>query len=686
MQVSNPNNVKIYNLSAGKSLPEWLSDRRKRSLQKQDVDIRRRIELIQDFEMPTVSHCVQVTPDGQYIYVAGTYKPRIRCYDVHQMSMKFERGLDSDVVKFHFLSEDYSKIVFLEVDRYLEFHTQFGRYYRTRIPKYGRDMAYHTANCDLYVVGISPEIYRLNLEQGRFLNPLQTNAREVNCCEFNPIHNLFACGTSEGHVECFDPRARTRVGLLDTALSRHIEDLDIKDVPSVTALKYRGGLQLGVGLSTGHVLLYDVRSDKPLLVKDHQYELPIKKIIFHDPMDLVLSIDTKILKLWDRNTGKAFTAIEPGTSLNDLCLVPGSGLVFMANEAPKVLTYYLPALGTAPRWCSFLDNLTEELEENTAATVYDDYKFLTRRELEDLGLTHLIGSNLLRAYMHGFFIDIRLYHKAKSIAEPFAYSEYRKNKIREKIEQERANRVRLKKLPKVNRELAEKLQDVEKSILEKKTKKGAGMTLLKDSRFSAMFSNPDFQIDTESPEYKLLNPVVTKLEKAKKNQEKSEDKMSKFTEILDEDDRSENESSSDDEHNWSAERKRQHRVIIKEQRLKEREERREAAASKPKFYEIKEDVDLSKSDKDVMKMKKEKKKSLAERLEAQEDLSVREEKGGSLGNKELTFTFKPSKKELQREAEEKEHHAERRKIRRSAHEISKQIKDRPRFWMGKRVR
>ena len=50
------------------------------------------------------------------------------------------------------------------------------------------------------------------------------------------------------------------------------------------------------------VLLYDVRSDKPLLVKDHQYELPIKKIIFHDAMDLVLSIDTKILKLWDRNT------------------------------------------------------------------------------------------------------------------------------------------------------------------------------------------------------------------------------------------------------------------------------------------------------------------------------------------------------------------------------------------------
>ena len=43
--------------------------------------------------------------------------------------------------------------------------------------------------------------------------------------------------------------------------------------------------------------------------------------------------------------------------------------------------------------------------------VYDDYKFVTKQDLASLGLSHLIGTNLLRAYMHGFFIDIRLYHK-----------------------------------------------------------------------------------------------------------------------------------------------------------------------------------------------------------------------------------------------------------------------------------
>ena len=32
-------------------------------------------------------------------------------------------------------------------------------------------------------------------------------------------------------------------------------------------------------------------------------------------------------------------------------------------------------------------------------------------DLERLNMTNLIGTNLLRAYMHGFFIDHRLYKK-----------------------------------------------------------------------------------------------------------------------------------------------------------------------------------------------------------------------------------------------------------------------------------
>ena len=46
--------------------------------------------------------------------------------------------------------------------------------------------------------------------------------------------------------------------------------------------------------------------------------------------------------------------------------------------------------------------------------VYDDYKFLTRAELDGIGLSHLIGTDFVRAYMHGFFLDIRLYRKVRN--------------------------------------------------------------------------------------------------------------------------------------------------------------------------------------------------------------------------------------------------------------------------------
>nr|KAF6308246.1 nucleolar protein 10 [Myotis myotis] len=126
--------------------------------------------------MPTVCTTIKVSKDGQYILATGTYKPRVRCYDTYQLSLKFERCLDSEVVTFETLSDDYSKIVFLHNDRYIEFHSQSGFYYKTRIPKFGRDFSYHYPSCDLYFVGASSEVYRLNLEQGRYLNPLQTDA------------------------------------------------------------------------------------------------------------------------------------------------------------------------------------------------------------------------------------------------------------------------------------------------------------------------------------------------------------------------------------------------------------------------------------------------------------------------------------------------------------------------------
>jgi len=37
-------------------------------------------------------------------------------------------------------------------------------------------------------------------------------------------------------------------------------------------------------------------------MKDHNYGLPIKNIVFHRPQSLVLSCDLRIVKIWDEHT------------------------------------------------------------------------------------------------------------------------------------------------------------------------------------------------------------------------------------------------------------------------------------------------------------------------------------------------------------------------------------------------
>lgn len=89
----------------------------------------------------------------------------------------------------------------------------------------------------------------------------------------------------------------------------------------------------------------------------------------------------------------------------------------------------MPELGNAPKWCSFLENLTEELEESNTTSLYDDFKFLSKQDLEKLNATHLIGSSMLKAYMHGYFMELRAYKKLERAADPFAYEKYEKERV-----------------------------------------------------------------------------------------------------------------------------------------------------------------------------------------------------------------------------------------------------------------
>ncbi|XP_065335729.1 nucleolar protein 10 [Cloeon dipterum] len=657
MFVSDPHNVKIYNLSAGKSLPEWLAEKKKsKASWKKSVEYQRQITLIQEFDMPAVSSTVKVTPDGQSILATGIYKPRVKCFDVNNLSMKFERCFDSEALTFEILSDDYSKIAFLQCDRYIEFHAAFGRYFRLRVPKFGRDITYHTPTCDLYVCGSGSDIYRLNLERGQFLPPLTSESTEFNCGVMSPQHHLLMFGSKEGRVEAWDPRTRTTAKKLDCAMScvDKISDPDAL-FPSVTALKFKDSLQFGVGTASGQVLLYDLRSSKPLIMKDHMFGLPIRGLEFHPEMNMTLSMDSSVIKIWNCDNGNLFTSIEPGVELNQFTLVPKSGMMFIANESQKILTYFIPTLGPAPRWCGFLDGFTEELQESEHTNIYDDYKFITAKEAEELGFSNLIGTNLMRAYMHGYFINNNLYRKAKALVEPFAFEEYRRKKIKEKIEEARSNRVKLpSKLPQVNKDLAQKLMDQDTETEGKKKKKQVGPSLLGDDRFKALFEDKDFEVDTTTDTYRLLNPVVSKLvsKKAKKQAEGSDE------ELETDGDEDREDSSSDDEHTWTKQVKKEFKKINME-RAQERKEELAKAKAQPRMYELKAGESFKWNEKPD---KKKKRATLGERLEREDSNDAVKSIGSS---REISFSVRKLDREKKAKERLREHHEERRKIQRS---------------------
>ncbi|KAK8514652.1 hypothetical protein V6N13_103191 [Hibiscus sabdariffa] len=516
------NGVKMYTISSHqRSVAAWLGPKKQRSLRK-DKNYTERLELIQDLRFETATSKIKITPDGEYLIASGIYPPQVKVYELRQFSLKFERHLSSEIIDFQVLADDYSKLAFLCADRSINLHAKYGKHYSLRIPRMGRDMAYDCWSCDLLCAASSPDLYRINLEQGRFLSSLNTQSPALNVVSRSKFHGLVACGGEDGAVQCFDMRMKASVAPAGDADEE------------VTAIEFdgSGGFLMGVGSSAGKVLIYDLRSSSPIRVKDHMYGSPILDIKWHSTLNFdrpkLITTDTHIVKIWDPETGEGMTSIEPTAgAINDICVFNDSGLMVLALDSSQIPAYFIPALGPVPKWCSSLESLTEELEEGGQTSIYDNYKFLTKEDIEKLNLTNLIGTNLLRAYMHGFFIDHRLYKKAKALADPFAYETYLEQRKQEKLEAERRNRITIKrKLPKVkvNQQLAEQILENEEAENEKKDtgdnegkktskkkKKGALSTeIFKDDRFAQMFENKDFEIDDRSQEYLALHPMGSK--------------------------------------------------------------------------------------------------------------------------------------------------------------------------------
>ena len=138
--------------------------------------------------------------------------------------------------------------------------------------------------------------------------------------------------------------------------------------------------------------------------------------------------------------------------------------------------------------------------------------------MEELGGEAFVGTPQLRAHAHGFFMDARLYKRLRAAAAPYAYDDYKKQKVAKKLAEKQESRIRRAEvLPAVNAELAQRLlsppeEDKPRKRGKKKSKQGLPVPTeanpLGDDRFGAMFTDERFQVDESTEEYKLRHPPV----------------------------------------------------------------------------------------------------------------------------------------------------------------------------------
>lgn len=511
--------------------------------------------MVQRLGFPHAATRVRQSYDGAHLIASGVHPPQLGCFQLNDLTEKWRRHVDAEITDLCMVSHDWSKTAVLMEPRTVALHARHGLHATIRVPSFARSLA-HSFETATLCIGCSDScLYRLNLEQGRFLRPVELDEPDgVSCISCSAAHGLVAAGCGSGQLALIDPRMPRKCAAMTlssgvTAITQHSDN----------------GLSLACGLDDGTLHMFDLRTSAPLATCSHGHATDVRSVQFvgksNDsmPSELLVSADTRGVRAWYANSGDPFLAFDTRNDVNHCMVYHNSGLVLTAEEGGSVVTRYAPDIGPAPKWCPSIESLPEDVAKEgapSAGSEHEDFRFVTRDELARLGLEHLQGTSLLKPHMHGFFLHAKLYHRARAVADPDPQRSARRERLQKKMQQQRDTRITMpKRLPKVNRQIAEKYashadSDQQQQEEQQQHRSGANASTsteneesktrknkrrnkranelatnnpLTDERFARMFHDKDFEVDYSSHEYQLLHPDSTRRWKQEEEEEEEEE-------------------------------------------------------------------------------------------------------------------------------------------------------------------
>lgn len=282
-----------------------------------------------DLNFPIACNCMTISNDRQKLLVAGVYKPTVKFFNLKSGILKFERHIACDPLKIVCLEDDAEKFGILRDDKTMEFHVKGGLYEKVKIPYQPKDVVINKTTAELYMGGKYDEIYRFNMEQGRFLKSIPcAGATQMS---YSQQHGLL-CAVRDNTFSVIDTRTKSAV------FTRHSEEELLSIAQDETGLKY------AIGNESGDVIEYDFRSATPL--KKQQFENFARKIQYSEK-NIAVAVNSTV-RFMSEDSSNEISTIETKFIINDFHI--DSGFVIVGGEAAQVKIFTCLDLGKLPNW------------------------------------------------------------------------------------------------------------------------------------------------------------------------------------------------------------------------------------------------------------------------------------------------------------------------------------------------
>jgi len=305
-----------------------------------------------DFNFPSFCQKIKETLTDSFLISYGEYPPQVRCFDLENLSLKFERHLESGIQDFQIISKDWQKLLFLRNDKYLEFHTKGGFHYKTKILTQGVNLLFHSKTNVVYIPSSKDEIFKLDLKEGKFLNSLKNSSFYGNTCGKNSFsENILAFGNSGGIVNFWDPRIIQK-SIFKIEGFKFLKKIGTKK--KVTSIRFdeKNEFECFVGFENGEVILFDIRSKIPLIAKEMENSSPIISIRADQSGKKIITASPNQIKIWEKTSGKTTCLLESKIQINHLCKIRNSGFFFLAMQKAKIEGKFFEEMGNIPSWIS----------------------------------------------------------------------------------------------------------------------------------------------------------------------------------------------------------------------------------------------------------------------------------------------------------------------------------------------